>query len=571
MTETGRDSGDMDGKSKNECGFLERQRVAPRPGHARRGSRKNSLPDSNSGAYSLRGKLAAVIMPRARWIALSAAGIAVLGLASALLALDLSARRDQRLATLSDYGLSCVPLPGGAGSDIGEPAIGLDAGADVVLIAETNLIRPEEIIHVVVAGDTIYGIAGKYDVDAAVLALHNKLARPNLLTIGQRLRVPSTEDERRLKPAAKSYSLAPTPPKKVTSVEKFAGKLEIAAEQQVTPEGLFVRFSAAAPAKAEISRWEWDLGNGIRAYRSGFTYTYEQPGTYLVSGTAVDKAGGRYSGEKLMVDVPHPHVSIEPGVEFAVVSSPDGYLDVDGQVLDGPAVTREVLETGGTRLSFPEPGYYRFSVSSGETHRTLYTFVAPMDSVISDRRDMDWYRTQFNTGTQSNCGPASTSMAIAYATGDYVPVYLVRRRVGWRDNGATSFEDLMKAMAGFDVKSELKPIRTMDDVKSIIDAGSVAIILFNMDLVSHAAGAAGKSSIGKYYADHGGHYIIIKGYSADGKYIIVNDSIPSDWAKNSFRYGDGISMIGKNRYYPASELLRSLRRSEGIVVKAPRP
>jgi hypothetical protein len=29
-------------------------------------------------------------------------------------------------------------------------------------------------------------------------------------------------------------------------------------------------------------------------------------------------------------------------------------------------------------------------------------------------------------------------------------------------------------------------------------------------------------------------------------------------------------MIGKNRYYPAAELLRALRRSEGIVVKAPR-
>jgi hypothetical protein len=38
-----------------------------------------------------------------------------------------------------------------------------------------------------------------------------------------------------------------------------------------------------------------------------------------------------------------------------------------------------------------------------------------------------------------------------------VPVYAVRRRVGWRDNGATSFEDLMKAMASWDVKSESSP------------------------------------------------------------------------------------------------------------------
>lgn len=547
----------MDGQRSMDKGILGRQKVSPR--------------NSRSASGGMPGFAAKLLDGRLRWLPLAASGLLVLALGGTLLAWDYSLRRDQRLATLPDYALSCVTIPGGAGSDIAEPLSEFAEESDVVLVGETNLIRPEEIIHVVVSGDTIYGIAGKYGVDPAVLALHNKLARPSLLSIGQRLRIPSTEEERRLKPAAKGYSLAPPPAKKVTSVEKFAGKLEISAEQQIVPEGLSVRFSATAPAKAEISRWEWELGNGVRAYKGSFSYTYTKPGTYLVTGIAVDKAGLRYSGEKLMVDLPHPHTSMEPGVEFAVVDSPDGHLVVDGQVLDGPAVTREVLEGGGTRLSFPQSGYYRFSVSSGEAHRTLFVFVAPMDSVISDRKDLDWYRTQFNTGTQSNCGPASASMAIAYATGDYVPVYAVRRRVGWRDNGATSFEDLMKAMASWDVKSELKPIRTMDDVRAIVDSGSIAIILFNMDLVSHAKGGAGQSSIGKYYADHGGHYIVIKGYSADGKYVIVNDSIPSDWAENSFRYADGLSMIGKNRYYPAAELLRALRRSEGIVVKAPRP
>jgi protein-L-isoaspartate(D-aspartate) O-methyltransferase len=360
--------------------------------------------NSRSASGGMPGFAAKLLDGRLRWLPLAASGLLVLALGGTLLAWDYSLRRDQRLATLPDYALSCVTIPGGAGSDIAEPLSEFAEESDVVLVGETNLIRPEEIIHVVVSGDTIYGIAGKYGIDPAVLALHNKLARPSLLSIGQRLRIPSTEEERRLKPAAKGYSLAPPPAKKVTSVEIVRRKLEISAEQQIVPEGLSVRFSATArPSRDQ----PLGVGAGQRRPRvQGLLhYTYTKPGTYLVTGIAVDKAGLRYSGEKLMVDLPHPHTSMEPGVEFAVVDSPDGHLVVDGQVLDGPAVTREVLEGGGTRLSFPQSGYYRFSVSSGEAHRTLFVFVAPMDSVISDRKDLDWYRTQFNTGTHPTAAP----------------------------------------------------------------------------------------------------------------------------------------------------------------------
>jgi hypothetical protein len=62
-----------------------------------------------------------------------------------------------------------------------------------------------------------------------------------------------------------------------------------------------------------------------------------------------------------------------------------------------------------------------------------------------------------------------------------------------------------------------------------------------------------------------GHYIVIKGYSLDGEYFVIYDPIPSDWSSNSFRYGDELSMIGQNRYYPAGELIRSLRRADMIV------
>jgi len=77
----------------------------------------------------------------------------------------------------------------------------------------------------------------------------------------------------------------------------------------------------------------------------------------------------------------------------------------------------------------------------------------------------------------------------------------------------------------------------------------------------------GTDLFGKYYNDSVGHYAVVKGYSLNGEYFVIHDPIPSDWGVNSFRYGDEISMIGRNRYYSSAEMLRCLRRADMIVVK----
>jgi hypothetical protein len=113
-------------------------------------------------------------------------------------------------------------------------------------------------------------------------------------------------------------------------------------------------------------------------------------------------------------------------------------------------------------------------------------------------------------------------------------------------------------------------LRNFGDIKTVIDEGSVAIILFNTDGVSNSGKNTIRDLFGKYYDDSVGHYILVKGYSINGEYIIVHDPIPSDWWRNSLRYGDGLSMIGKNRYYKTDELLKSLRRPDMIAVKKQR-
>ena len=58
------------------------------------------------------------------------------------------------------------------------------------LIIGQQLVLPRERNHTVVAGDTLYGISRRYGVDMAVLARANGIGEPYTLTVGQRLRIP---------------------------------------------------------------------------------------------------------------------------------------------------------------------------------------------------------------------------------------------------------------------------------------------------------------------------------------------------------------------------------------------
>jgi hypothetical protein len=157
-------------------------------------------------------------------------------------------------------------------------------------------------------------------------------------------------------------------------------------------------------------------------------------------------------------------------------------------------------------------------------------------------------------------------MGISWGTGKYFPVSAVRQSIGWQGNGSTSFDELLVVIKSQGVSAGLQPLKTMQDIKNVIDSGSIAIILFLTDGVRTARRDPGSDLFGKYYNDSVGHYVVVKGYSMNGEYLVIHDPIPSDWSSNSFRYADEISMMGRNRYFNTNEVLRSLRRHEMIVV-----
>jgi hypothetical protein len=125
---------------------------------------------------------------------------------------------------------------------------------------------------------------------------------------------------------------------------------------------------------------------------------------------------------------------------------------------------------------------------------------------------------------------------------------------------------MMRVLKFHGVQSALKPAGSADDVRRLIDQGQIAILLYNTSSVRRASGDPTKNLFGAYYKDDVGHYVLVKGYSLDRKWFVVYDPIPSDWSSNSVRYSDGISMIGRNRYYSATELFATLRVNAVLAV-----
>ncbi len=434
--------------------------------------------------------------------------------------------------------------------------------------------RETDFVHVVESGETLSEIAYLYKLDFSKLALYNNLSNPNALKPGQQLLIPSYRNEQTIKTAAlpKSERLS------VVNQAEPGQRISIAVDKQTDGRSVTANFTLAPGQEGGYARYEWDLGDGRKSFRESTAWTYEKPGTYTVSLKAWDEEGRLHQSNRIYLDVPHPGTWRSGDQRFVTLDDVGDPFEVDGAVVEvrgypsveaSPLVAAGVDENGLHSYSANAAGFFNLTIDRGGELSHVYLFVSPVPSRHADRADLDWYRTQFNTGTQSNCGPSMVSMALAWATGDYVPVVKVREEIGWYGDGGISFEDMIATLRRHGVTAWMQEISGTEDIASIVDSGRIAVLLYNTRSVRRASGDPTRNLFGAYYTDNVGHYVVVKGYSLDRKWLVVYDPIPSDWSANSVRYADGISMIGRNRYYPASELFATIRRPSVLVIDRP--
>ncbi len=432
--------------------------------------------------------------------------------------------------------------------------------------------RDKDVPHTIHDGDTLAEIAYFYGVDYSTLAVYNNLKNPDLLLAGQTLLIPSEEHEKslRTKPEFEPVALKSTK----RSAKVVSPQLLIKAAKQYDGAAITAHFSIEAPQDQQFSSYTWDLGNGKMAFRESPYWSYEQPGTYTVKLRAKVKGGAELVSNPLYIDVPHPGSFQGSNQQFITLSSLQESFRLEGEIeniggfqsVDEAPISKVGQDGQVGVYQVNKPGFYAINLINNEMQTTTYLYASPIASVHSDRSDMNWYRTQFNTGTLSNCGPTSVSMAYAWAKGGYLPVSSVRQAVGWRGNGSTSYEELTQVLSNNDVSNQVVKVRKAADLFQIVDNGNIAIVLINTGAIRRSNNGLA-DLYGRYYNDVVGHYVVLKGYSTDHKYIIVYDPIPSDWSSNSFRYGDGISMSGRNRYYAIEDVMAGLRTDTVLEIQ----
>ena len=434
--------------------------------------------------------------------------------------------------------------------------------------------RSDDIEYLMHTGQSLPEIAYLYNLEVVELMLYNNISSLEAVDNERSIIIPSARniiafmdkvDRGLLNNAIEAY-------KKSENTKSLLPKtVNIACTKRSDGQSITAVFSVVTEIKDKGVYYEWDLGDGKKSFRKTFNYTYNTPGTYIVNLSVKDIHGNQIRSRPIYLDIPYATNISNSGQLFITVNNVGDTFFTDGEVYsvyDALGRIKEPIQfvnksEGRWYYQAHASGYYSLQARTPQGTKRIFLFISPFDSVNNDRTDVDWYRTQFNTGL-SNCGPAIASMSIGWAKGEYVSVTSIRDMIGWSGNGSTSFFDIKSVLDSYKVSNSLTQIASPDDIYKIIDKGQIVGVVYNCGKISFTRDQPQYDLIGKYYPDAVGHYSIIKGYTKDKRYFIIYDPLPSDWVNNGLRYGDAASMIGRNRYYPTDELFRAM--SSGMVL-----
>lgn len=339
-------------------------------------------------------------------------------------------------------------------------------------------------------------------------------------------------------------------------------------------------FAFSYRGEAAAARYAWDFGDGTTASGAvaaggavaGAFHCYVREGRYEARLRLKGTDGLAYVSPAIPVDAPASRDLPPDRVSYMTLDRPGALFALPGSidaVNGGPAPQDGFALLSRDRELFlyraAVPGYFLLGVDAPGGRREVDLFVSPVPTLHLDRTDMDWYRTQFATETISNCGPTVASMSIAWANGSDMTVNEVRRQVGWKESGAVDFHELASVLSSRGVQARVATVSRPEEILAMVDRGHAVGLLYGMEGLPPAADPQ-RNLFGQYYADHGGHYILVKGRSRDGQWFVIYDPIPSDWSRNAARYADGRSMLGRNRYYPVDGLFAALRSREVLEV-----
>ncbi|MBN2736795.1 MAG: C39 family peptidase [Spirochaetales bacterium] len=413
---------------------------------------------------------------------------------------------------------------------------------------------------------SVHDVAAELKCSVYDLLLYNQLTGYNPLSAGQRLII-----SRRL------FQI------------KNHQKLSVVADK--LPKGLMITasdFNGSAPLMVKFKAnnvdlddylYIWDFGNNRYSFEKNPQHVYTRSGDYKVRLIIYNREFEQLESNSIILSISKIKAEYT-GPDYLVVDRVGDVLnlqcrmtDKDGfpvdilpgaEIVQYPALIRQIARN---KFIADGAGYSQITITQGENQYHFYLFVSPFPSKLSVDPEYDWYFTQFDTGMRGNCGPASNSMAIRWATGKNYSVEEVRKEIGIPYvGGGVDYGNLLDNLKTHNVKTELVPFDNPKLIFDNIDQGKIMILLFDTKFITPVSGDKTRNYTGRYYRDATGHYIVVKGYTLDKKYLIVYDAIPGDWYQNEPRYQDRVSMIGRNRYFLVKDMMRAIKIPEILVI-----
>ncbi|HEC61171.1 MAG TPA: LysM peptidoglycan-binding domain-containing protein [bacterium] len=349
----------------------------------------------------------------------------------------------------------------------------------------TELNRKVDIEHEIVRDETLSEIAYIYGIDLHKIAFYNNISNPNTIRLGDVVRIPSYENEKNISPeSVRDYvesSLRQV--NKVVSKKTYVSpNLTILSEAHYDGTAVTAHFTIENSSQQQLTNIEWQLGNGRKSFRASTYWTYETPGTYKVTVQAQNAKGQLLRANPIFVDVPHPATYGVDYHQFITLDSINDSFFLDGDLVevlnyenvDESPIQKKIMPNS-TSYRATKPGFYNLKVEKDGALRDYFLFVSPLESRHSDRTNLNWYRTQFNTGTPSNCGPSVAAMVISWGSGQYISVSDIRQQIGWKGNGGTSFTEIIDIINKNNTDARLTRVRQAQDLFDIIDNGTITI------------------------------------------------------------------------------------------------
>ncbi|MBN2532963.1 MAG: C39 family peptidase [Spirochaetales bacterium] len=424
--------------------------------------------------------------------------------------------------------------------------------------------------HIYNPGDTLSAIASKYRVSLAEIVRFNTITDIRTLKPGDRIFIPRGIKKLRNVSDPLEMDLKTTALPGIVTIRSFITKGTIP---------LSVDFSTLFDFPGTLSP-VWDFGNGRFSFSEHAHNTYLRPGEYRVSLCLADEKGQEIVSNSILISARKFNMNPDSDI-FLTMDYVGEILDLSGRFYDAtgnPVVfdsSFTVRQNPGllqyidtNRFLAITPGYTKVMLLKGNKEYHFYLFVSPFPTQHSVEPFFNWYKTQFNTGMYGNCGPACVAMAVHWATGKKITVVESREEIGLPiKSGALTYRHMASNFRYHRIKTYYTFIDDFDDMKDIIDRGNIAIILFNTTFLQPVDGDKTLIFVDRYYPDTTGHYIVLKGYSLDEKYFVAYDPIPGDWHTNTVRYTDGVSMIGRNRYFLVYQILQSIKGKQVLEIE----